>query len=148
MEIDRFRIFPEFSKLDIFLEFSKSKINKFPECYSIKNLQVSRIFSIWKTEIWLKKLVNFGIVRPFEISNFSQFCQYLYVPFDINQFRRFNFSIFISYFNESHKFGRSTFEQFLIFKFKTSGILKFYCLKFKSSSEWASRFLYKWNTRM
>ena len=39
---------------------------------------------------------------------------------------------FLSY--KSHKFGISTFELSLIFEFETSGILKFYCLKFNSPS--------------
>ena len=34
----------------------------------------------------------------------------------------------------TRKFGRSTFESSLIFKFKTSAILKFCCLKFQPSS--------------
>ena len=43
------------------------------------------------------KIGNFGIVRPFDIPHDSQFCQYSYLLFDINQFRRFNFSTFITY---------------------------------------------------
>ena len=51
------------------------------------------------------KISNFWIVHPFDIPHFSQFCEYLYLTFEINQFRCFNFLIFISYFNTSRKFG-------------------------------------------
>ena len=71
------------------------------------------------------KIGNFGIVRLFDIPHYSQFCQFSYFPF------KSIFSISISYFSE---FGRSTFERSLIFKFETSAILKFYCLKFQPSS--------------
>ena len=50
--------------------------------------------------------------------------------FDINEFQRFIFSIFIFYCSDSRMFGRSTFESSLIFKFEISVILKFYCSKF------------------
>ena len=43
------------------------------------------------------KTDNFEIVRPFDIPHYSQFFQFLYSPFDINQFRRLNFWTFILY---------------------------------------------------
>ena len=52
------------------------------------------------------------------------------IPFDVNEFRRFIFSIFIFYSSDSHKFGRSTFERSLIFKFEMLAILQFDGSKF------------------
>ena len=51
----------------------------------------------------LKKLSSFGIVRLFDILHYSQFCQFSYLPFDINLFRSFIYAIF--YF----LFGLNTF---------------------------------------
>ena len=49
------------------------------------------------------------------------------LPFNIN---------FIIYCSDSRKFGRSTFARSLIFKFKISAILRFYCSKFWPSPLW------------
>ena len=51
-------------------------------------------FTIWKNKIWLQKLANIGRVRPFDIPHHSQFRQFSHFSFDINQFRRLNFSIY------------------------------------------------------
>ena len=67
-------------------------------------------FIISKIKIWLQKLAIFGIICQFDIPHCSQFCKHLYLPFDSNQFRRFNFTIFISYLSDSRKFSCSTFE--------------------------------------
>ena len=88
-----------------FTNFLNWKINKFSE-----------FFQFGKPSKF-QKLANFGIVCPFDIPHYSQFCRFLYLPFDINEFRRFIFSIFIFYCGD-HKFGRSIFERSLIFKFK------------------------------
>ena len=44
---------------------------------------------------WPEKLANFKIVRLFVILHYSQFHQFSYLPLNINQFQRFDFSIFI-----------------------------------------------------
>ena len=77
-----------------------------------------------------KKLTHFRIVCPFDILQHLQFCRFSYLPFNINEFRRFIFSIFIFYCTYSLKFGRSTFERSLIFKFEMLIILQFDCSKF------------------
>ena len=51
------------------------------------------------------------VISP--IPHYLQFCRFLYLPFDINKFRRFIFAIFIVYFSNSRKFGSSTFERSL-----------------------------------
>ena len=94
--------FLEFSKL-IFLEFFKLKclrifqIWSFWNCPNWKINKFQDFCSIWKLKVWPPKIRNFGIVHPFDIPHYSQFCQFSYLPFDINQFRCFNFSTFISY---------------------------------------------------
>ena len=110
-----------------FLEFSKSKINKFPEFHNLKNERISRILSVWKTKApKISKFFNCSSIRYSAHFAILQI-QYEYLPFDINQL---NFSIFISYFSDFHKFNYATFERSLNFKFETSVILKFYCFKF------------------
>ena len=47
------------------------------------------------------KICNFGIVRPFDIPHYSKFCQFSYLLYGINQFRRFDISTFISYSSEN-----------------------------------------------
>ena len=69
------------------------------------------------------------MVRPFDIPHHAQFRQFSYFPFDINQFRRFDFSIFISNFSDSRKFGSSTYESSFIFESETSDILKLLLLE-------------------
>ena len=78
--------------MKFFLKFQNFQINKYPKKFNLKNQNLPT------------KFVNFGIFRPFGIPHDSQLCQFLYLPFDTNQFRRFNFSIFISYFSDSGKF--------------------------------------------
>ena len=75
------------------------------------------------------KIGNFGIIRLFDIFQFSQFCLFSYFPSDINQFFQFLFPVLVT-----HKFDRSTFERSLILKFETLAILKFYSLKFTPPS--------------
>ena len=70
------------------------------------------------------------MVRPFDIPHHSQSCRFSFFPSDINEFRRFIFLIFIFYCSYSRKFGRSTFERSLIFKFELLAVLQFDCLKF------------------
>ena len=76
-----------------------------------------------------QKFSNFEIFHPFGVPHYSQFWQFSYFPIDINQLSQFLFSILVT-----HKFGHSTSERSLIFKFETSAFLKFYCLKFWPSS--------------
>ena len=83
------------------------------------------IFQIGK----LKNFLNYfnlknQIFRSFDMSHYSQFFKFSYLSSDINQFRRFNCPIFISYFSDSRKFGRLTFEHSFILKFETSAIIK------------------------
>ena len=99
-----------FSKLEI---FGIVKINKFLNFFQFVK----------------QKFSNFEIFQPFKIPHYSQFCQFSYSPIDINQLSQFLFSILVT-----HKFGYSAFEHLLIFEFKTSAILKFYCLKFWPST--------------
>ena len=63
---------------------------------------------------------NLRLVRLFDIPPYSQFCQFLYLPFDINQFSQFLFPILLT-----HKFYPSIFERLLICKSETSAILNF-----------------------
>ena len=105
-------------KLTNFQNFTTWKTNKFSEFFKFRKLSK------------FKKLANFGIVCPFDIPHYSQFCRFSYLPFDINELRRFIFWIFIFYCTDSRKFGCSTFEHSLIFKFEMLAILKFDCSKF------------------
>ena len=85
LEISRLNFF-EFAKLQIFRIFQtwsfwncpNWKIKKFQDFFNLENQSLAR------------KIGNFGIVRPFDIPHYSQFCQFSYLFFDINQFRRFN----------------------------------------------------------
>ena len=69
-----FQIFQTWS----FWNYSNWKIKKFQDFFNLENQSLAR------------KIGNFGIVRPFDIPHYSQFCQFSYLFFDINQFRRFN----------------------------------------------------------
>ena len=75
----------------------------------------------------------FGIVCLVNIPHYSQFCQFSYLLFDINQFR-FSTSQFLFLILVTRKFGRFTYEPSLILRFETSAILKFNCLKCLPSS--------------
>ena len=133
--------FFEFYKLDIFrifridnlkkcsnwklLEFSKLKICRILQIWSFSNcpnwkIKKFRVFFQFGKLSKLQKLENFKIVCPFDIPHYSQFCQFSYLPFDINQFRRLNFSTFISY--SSGKFVdwkiRKIIKFLKLFKFK------------------------------
>ena len=102
--------FLDFSKLELFgifriasfLNFSSWKCNKFLEFFQFEKPNLA------------KKNGNFEIVCPFNISHYSQFCQFSYLTFGINQFSQFLFPILVT-----RKFGRSTFESSLIFKFES-----------------------------
>ena len=85
-----------------FLNFSNWKIKKFSEFFQFQKLSK------------FQKISNFRIVHPFDI---------------VKKFRRFIFSIFIFYWSNFPKFGRSKFERSLIFKFEKSTILKLDCVK-------------------
>ena len=89
------------------------KINNFLECFQFGK------------QNFTPKIGNFEIFLPFDIPHCSQYCQFSSLPFDINQFSQFLFPILVT-----RKFGRSTFERWLILKFETSDVLKLYCLKF------------------
>ena len=77
--------FFEFSNFEVFEIVQIGKLRNFDIFFNLENLSLA------------SKIGNFGIVRPFDIPHYSQFCQFSYLPFDINQFRRFNFLTFISY---------------------------------------------------
>ena len=81
-----------------FLEFSKFK---FPGNAQIRKWKNSEIFFNLENQSLAPKKGKFGIVHPFDIPHYSQFCQSSYLPIDKNQFRRFNFLIFISYSSEN-----------------------------------------------
>ena len=85
---------------------------------------MSRIFPQLKTKILLQKLV-FLELFVFDITHYSQFCQFPYFSFDINKFSQFLFLIVVIC-----MFDHFIFERSLISKFETSAILKFYCSKF------------------
>ena len=127
--------FSEFSKLEIFGVFQNNfffRIFEFGNYWNLPNWKMYKFlkkFPIWKTNIWLQKLSNFRIVRPFDILHYSKFCQFSYLPLNINQFSQFLYPILVIY-----KFGCSIFERSLTFEFETSTILKFYCLKLQLSS--------------
>ena len=87
--------------MENFCNFSKWKIDKFPNFIILKISKFTVFFPIWKIKIWLLKLSNFEIVRPFKIPHRSRFRRFSYLPFDVNQFRRLNFWILISYFSDS-----------------------------------------------
>ena len=91
-EIDKFCYFPNCK----FLEFPK--INKFRDFFNLENQNLT------------SKISNCGIVRPFDIPHYSQFCRFSYLPFDIDQFFQFLFPILVT-----RRVGRSTFERSLIF---------------------------------
>ena len=76
----------EFSKLKIFLIF---QIRSFwiVQIGKWRNFEI--LFNL-ENQCLVPKIGNFGIIRPFDIPHYSQFCQFSYLPFDINKFRRFN----------------------------------------------------------
>ena len=73
----------------------------------------------------ISKFWNFSSIRYF--APFAIWPIFILI-FDIN---------FIFYYSDSRKFGRSTFERSLIFKFEISAILKFYSSKFWPSPEYS-----------
>ena len=124
-QIEHFLNFPnwtffEFSKLNIFGTSLNGKFVNFP---SRKLLNVYN-FSNLKNQNLAKKLINFAIARPPDILIYSQFYQFSYLPINVTKFSQFLFPISVTL-----KFGHSAFERSLVFKFRTSAILKFYCLK-------------------
>ena len=108
--------FLEFFKLEIFRIF---QIKFFRNCRSwkinkfLKNVQFGR-------RNLVPKIGNFGILCPFDIPQFSQFLSPIFV---------------------TRKFSRSKFGHSLIYKSKTSAILKFCCLKFEPSSNYTLKIL-------
>ena len=81
--------------------FKIERFQKFDHFINLSIIEIYRIFSICKIKIRLQKLEFFLIVRLFDIPHYSHSYQCSYSPFDINQSRRFNFSIFISYLSDS-----------------------------------------------
>ena len=67
----------EYFRLEI---FGIIQIGKLTDFYNLSNLKNRNLF---------KKIGKFGIVRLFDIPHYSQFCQFSYLPFDINQFSQF-----------------------------------------------------------
>ena len=76
--------------------FEISSIWSFWNCLNWK-IQRFRDFFNLENQSLAPKFGNFGIVRPFDIPHYSQFCNFSSLPFDINQFRRFIFLTFIPY---------------------------------------------------
>ena len=85
---------------------------KFLEFSNLGIYEISRISQFWKFTNFqnflyfgklskFRKLTNFWIFRLFNIRRNSQFCLFSYLPFNINIFWRFIFSIFIFYFSDS-----------------------------------------------
>ena len=114
-------------KFGKFLEFSKLKFWKLHVYEIVQIEKLTNIYNFFnlKNKNLAKQIFNFGIIHSFDILHYSKFCKFSYLHFDRNQFSEFRFSIILT-----RKFGRSTFKRSLIFKFKTSAILKLYCLKF------------------
>ena len=84
-EIVIFKKFLEFYKFEVFGIVQIEKLKNFEIFFNLENQNLA------------PKIGNFGIVDPFDIPHYSQFCHFSYLPFDINQFRCFNFSTIISY---------------------------------------------------
>ena len=90
------------AKLKIFGIFQIENLSnfsnmKFLEWSKLENWEISSFFFDLENQSLASKIGNFGIIHPFDISHYSQFFQFSYLPSDINQFRHFNFSTFISY---------------------------------------------------
>ena len=106
------------------LEFSKLKIYGISEWKLLKflKLQFFSIFlieSFWQCPSWgIQK--SFGIVHSFDIFHYMKFCQFLYLPFDINQFSQFLFPTLVT-----RKFYIWTFINFQIRNVSHSKILLF-----------------------
>ena len=64
--------FFEFIKLEVFGIVQIGKLRNFKIFFNLENQSLT------------PKIGNFEIVRPFDIPHFSQFCQFSYLPFDIN----------------------------------------------------------------
>ena len=96
---------------------------------------------IWRIEDSKnRQLLEFFVESLFHIT--CKFFQLSYLSFDINLFQHFIFSIFYFYFRNSRNGALCTFKRSLIFKFKSSAHLKFYCSKF-----WPSSFHYIWKSK-
>ena len=113
----------------IFVKFVYSK--KAPISKTFKSYRVFKMGELQYFE-QPKKKENFRILAPtpFNIPHHSQFCRFSYFSFDMNEFRRFIFLVFISTSNDFRKLRHSTFKHSLIFKFEMSSILKFHSSKF------------------
>ena len=99
-------------RIKIFWNFINSKFLEFYE------LEILGIFLVGK----LTNFQNFfnleNYRNSFDIPYYSQFLRFSYLLFDINEFRRFIFSIFIFYCSYSRKFGHSTFQPFVNFQIR------------------------------
>ena len=96
--------FFEFAKLQIFgtipiENFSNFPNLKFLELSKLENKEISRCFSIWKIKVSLQKFAILGLFIHSIFHTTRNFFQFSYLPFNKNQFRRFNFSILILYFS-------------------------------------------------
>ena len=104
----------EFSELEIFLIFEIEYFWNFPNCeflgFIVEIRRLTNFSNYFNSEnqILALRISNFGIVRPFDIAHSSKFCQFLYLPFDMNQFSHFLFSIVVT---RTSKIARSIFER-------------------------------------
>ena len=53
-------------------------------------------FFISENQNLVPKIVNFGIVHPFDIPHYLQLCQFSYLLFDMNLFSQYLFSILVT----------------------------------------------------
>ena len=121
-QIEEFQIFDHFWNQSIIAVWKMAKFPnyKFREFSELDICGIKIFFVIWKI-IKMPKIIKF-----YNCSSIRYFAPFailpiFILPFDIN---------FIFYYSDSCKFGRSTFERSLIFKFEISAILEFYCSKF------------------
>ena len=110
-QIFKFAISRNYKNLEIFRIFQIANVSNFPnwKCLDFPKLE---FFGIVKINEFLDffhfvkpKFSNFGIVHPFNIQHYSQYCQFSYLPIDINQLSQFLFFISLSC-----KFSHSTSE--------------------------------------
>ena len=84
---------------------SKIKLLNIFRYFDIRNFEILKYWSFYIPSFQIsnpaQKLANFKINCLLDISHYSQFCRFSYFPFDINEFRRFIFSIFIFYCSDS-----------------------------------------------
>ena len=68
-------------KIGIFSNIQNWKINKFQDFLNLENQNL------------VLKIGSFGIVHPFDIPHYSQFCQFSYLLYDIHEFFQFLFPL-------------------------------------------------------